>query len=141
MTIGALGLSVGCAGGSQQQATGNESTSQGQQEAEDMNALLQASCAGGNGSQRQESRSDTHAEIAYSMNYDIWTMNIDGSDAKPLTDTREFEESGPALSPDGKWIAFTRKSYETASSASPEPLPKIYVMKADGSCQTKSFRQ
>src|SRR5215210_641094 len=74
---------------------------------------------------------------------DIWTMDIDGSNRQQLTATGEVNgstvvEAQPAWSPNHKWIAFYRSHYVTTSgSAEPEGQSGIYVMNADGSCQTK----
>lgn len=121
----------------QHEFTGNESTRSAQpQIAEEMNDQSQTQCAEDSDRQRQESRSNTRAEMAFSTAYDIWTMNSDGTNPKKLTHSGE-EITDPALSPDGKRIAFTATDYELSSgspsSATPEALPSIYVMNADGS--------
>jgi Tol biopolymer transport system component len=70
-------------------------------------------------------------------------MDIDGSNRQQLTATgevrgSEVEEFQPAWSPGREWIAFHRSHYVTTSgSAEPEGQSGIYVMNADGSCQTK----
>lgn len=55
---------------------------------------------------------------------DIWTMNPDGSDQKPLTDD-EFPDSDPVVSPDGYTIVFVSSRSQEGS--------QIYSMDADGS--------
>jgi Tol biopolymer transport system component len=52
-------------------------------------------------------------------NSDLWTIGIDGSDARPLMETPDFEVS-PAWSPDGESIAFSVARNE--SSLPPTPL-------------------
>ena len=65
-----------------------------------------------------------------SGNFDIYTMNAQGTDVKRLTfDPRA--ERDPAWSPDGKQIAFTRKDGLS------DWFGDIYVMNADGSNQRR----
>jgi Tol biopolymer transport system component len=58
--------------------------------------------------------------------YTIWTMNADGTDARPLTDFQTRCNRYPRWSPDGKYIAF---------STTREGRYSIYVMNADGTDQ------
>jgi Tol biopolymer transport system component len=55
--------------------------------------------------------------------YDIWTMRADGSHLRKLTKDRQ-EDHCPSWSPDGRWIAFTRRNVHLAD---------LFVMRADGS--------
>ena len=57
-------------------------------------------------------------------NYDVWSMRADGSHLRRLTKTPRLEEHCPAWSPNGRWIAFTRRGVLPAD---------LYVMRADGS--------
>ena len=59
---------------------------------------------------------------------EIYVMNPDGSDVVQLTDNT-FEDSTPAWSPDGEWIAFARSDDEFTDF----DLFDIHVMRADGS--------
>jgi TolB protein len=61
---------------------------------------------------------------------DIWTMRSDGSDLHPVTQSNAFDSS-PALSPDGRRIAFARA--RTAFSDQVD----IFAMKVDGTDQTR----
>ncbi|MHB8512974.1 MAG: hypothetical protein ACYDCC_12430 [Actinomycetota bacterium] len=61
----------------------------------------------------------------------IWSMNADGSDAKRLTNSTEWEVT-PAWSPDGTKLAFTR--YSTRPGDFGE---SILIMNADGSGQRR----
>jgi TolB protein len=58
-----------------------------------------------------------------SGNYDIYIMDIDGSNQKRLTNT-EGQASNPSMSPDG-----TKICYDLSKGRDSE----IYVMNADGS--------
>jgi len=59
--------------------------------------------------------------------FDVYTMNIDGSDVRKLTtDGKSYR--APSWSPDSKYIAF-------ASQGDPSVLKYIYIMAADGSDQ------
>lgn len=56
----------------------------------------------------------------------IWTMNSDGSDIRPLTNTRiPIANFNPTWSPDGGRIAFERDDFSKGTSA-------IFVINADG---------
>ena len=55
--------------------------------------------------------------------YDIWTMRADGSRLRKLTRNR-IEDRCPSWSPNGRWIAFTRRNVYP---------PDLLVMRADGS--------
>ena len=56
----------------------------------------------------------------------VFTMNIDGTDVKQLTDTQGIGDSSPGWSPDGSRIAFVSKHPETR-------LNHIFIMNEDGS--------
>ena len=60
---------------------------------------------------------------------EIYVMDADGSDVKRLTET-PHEESGPAWSPDGTKIVYSRILDDNAEQ-------ELYVMNADGTCQTR----
>ena len=55
---------------------------------------------------------------------DIWLVPSDGGEARRLT-THEADDSSPAWSPDGKWIAFTSKRGEDENA-------QIYILPAGG---------
>lgn len=57
-------------------------------------------------------------------NYEIYTINPDGSGLKRLTDS-QFSDTTPSWSPDGLRLAF--------ASDKPDDIFEIYVMNADGS--------
>jgi len=58
--------------------------------------------------------------------FDIWTMNIDGTDMVNLTNTDSEDEYEPDVSPDGSSIAYVR-----VGSSDPS-LDGIYVVEEDG---------
>ena len=62
------------------------------------------------------------------FNYDIYTMNVDGSDVRQLTTDSEFDAE-PIWSPDGTKILFT--------SGRERMYFKIYSVNPDGSGETK----
>ncbi len=67
-----------------------------------------------------------------SGNFEIWVMNVDGSDPVQLTDDPELDDE-PSWSPDGKQIVFV--------TSRDDPLKlSLYVMNADGSDQHELVR-
>ncbi|MFW5947685.1 MAG: hypothetical protein ACOCUW_04260, partial [Gemmatimonadota bacterium] len=60
--------------------------------------------------------------IVFVAEGDLWTVSAAGGDATRLT-THPEQEADPALSPDGRWLAFT---------ATYEGPREVYVMPADG---------
>jgi Tol biopolymer transport system component len=60
---------------------------------------------------------------------DVYVMNADGSRQRKLTHTPEAGEGGPAWSPDGQQIAFTRLAWSRPGEVT------IVVMNADGSAK------
>jgi Tol biopolymer transport system component/uncharacterized protein YjbI with pentapeptide repeats len=75
-----------------------------------------------------------HSQIVFGPgDSGLWAMNADGSNQSRLL---ESAASAPAWSPDGTKIAFTRIVEESAdASATPESIPSIVIMNADGSDQ------
>src|SRR5688500_17629548 len=68
--------------------------------------------------------------IAYVDGGDIWVMEADGTNRRNLTNSLE-EETDPAWSGDGRYLAFTRAVYPPG----PWPDLDVWVMNADGSGQ------
>lgn len=72
------------------------------------------------------------SKIAFDRNtlgpsgWDIWVMNADGSDAKPLVDSPR-DEQGAAWSPDGTTIAYG------ANRAAGDPVKDLWLVQSDGS--------
>lgn len=67
---------------------------------------------------------------AHSGNLVLWTVGIDGGQAKQLTDTMSLF---PAISPDGKWVAFF------AYAAAADSKPKIEIVPFSGGPVIRSF--
>jgi Tol biopolymer transport system component len=66
-----------------------------------------------------------NGRIAFTRDGGVWTMNINGTGARRLTNG-----SGPTWSPDGTRIAFTRDDKAGGACC---PDTNVYVMNADGS--------
>jgi Tol biopolymer transport system component len=64
-------------------------------------------------------------------NYDVFTVDRDGSDLRQLTDW-PGEDGWPAWSPDGHWIAFTTTHDADGRYVGGGPYRDIYVMRPDG---------
>lgn len=69
-----------------------------------------------------------HAKDPDSNNWDIWVMNVDGSDMVNLTNTGEALDMLPEWSPDGEQIVFVSNRDNVAGDNR-----DIYIMNADGS--------
>ncbi len=63
-------------------------------------------------------------------NWDIWVMDINGSNKTQLT-TETTADIDPCWSPDGRWIAFSKGSYGTAT-ARDQDYWNIWVISVDG---------
>jgi Tol biopolymer transport system component len=82
----------------------------------------------------------------YDETYDIFAAHPDGSDITRLTDARGYDAEG-SYSPDGNWIVFSsmRDAYTGTLSKEdqerldmdPSYFAEIYIMRADGSQQTR----
>lgn len=81
---------------------------------------------------------------------DIYTMNVDGTEVRRLTDTLGYD-GGPFFSPDGRWIVYRAhhpktdqeiahyKSLLAQGLVEPNEMD-LYVMRADGSNQQQITR-
>ncbi len=58
--------------------------------------------------------------------YDLWRARWDGSGKRALTRTADADESAPAISPDGKWIAFL------SDRGDEDATTQVWVMPSDG---------
>lgn len=77
-------------------------------------------------------------EAYHNNNWDIFIMNADGSDQKPLTNTPDLHEHYPQATPDGKSICFLVDKGEGRST-----IRGIYTMSRNGSdrkCVAESGR-
>jgi TolB protein len=73
------------------------------------------------------------ARIAFQCGEAICLVNLDSGEVSQLTDPLPAHDSGPAWSPNGKLIAFTRTSVEPGSE---EFRVQLYVMRPDGTGAT-----
>ena len=65
---------------------------------------------------------------------DLWTMNADGSDLQRVTNTPDREESWPAWSPNGRWIAYAaHDSQSNPAGVHDSRITQIYVARPNGS--------
>ena len=62
--------------------------------------------------------------------YDLYSLSAPGAKLRRLTHTRVVHEFSPAWSPDGRSIAYVRRSF--ADENHPGPF-EIWVMRANGS--------
>lgn len=67
--------------------------------------------------------------IRYERSYELFSINIDGSNLKQLTNNSELGNAHPTLSPDGQWVAF--------DSGRADGNSDVYIMRPDGSAQTR----
>jgi len=58
--------------------------------------------------------------------YDVWRARWDGSEKRALTRTPDADEYQPAISPDGRWIAFISDRGDDGAEA------QVWAMRADG---------
>lgn len=81
----------------------------------------------------------------YNKNYDIWIMNVDGSNSLQMTTEKEKQEISPVWSPDGKWIAYVVKYsqekyfnlYDGKMTASSDLRSDIWVLNVNGGKPTQ----
>ena len=49
-------------------------------------------------------------DAAWSTNTDIWTVPVEGGEAKNLTEANKGADAQPAYSPDGRWLAYVSQA-------------------------------
>jgi TolB protein len=69
-------------------------------------------------------------------NYDIYVVDLDGSDQRRLTNWAG-EDGWPAWSPDGRWIAYTTSKDSVGQYRGRGPYLDIYVMHPNGSARRR----
>lgn len=71
--------------------------------------------------------------------HDIWIMNADGTDPKPLTKSPNNVDWFPRFSPDGSTVIFTRSKMGFVAENDAEMYDKwdIWIIKADGTDEKK----
>ena len=84
-----------------------------------------------NGVSRYPSWSPDRSKITFAANWDIYTVNANGTELAQLMDTPDDIDTTPSWSPDGARIAFASRT--PAQGA----VFDIYVMNADGSNVTR----
>ena len=85
-----------------------------------------------NGKVEQFQYSPDGSQIAYvsakNGSYDVWLMDADGSNARPLTDWYPEQERDPQWSPDGRWISYVSRGdiFLLATDSSSPPVNISY---------------
>ena len=85
-----------------------------------------------NGKVEQFQYSPDGSRIAYvsakNGSYDVWLMDADGSNARPLTDWYPEQERDPQWSPDGRWISYVSRGdiFLLAAESSSPPVNISY---------------
>jgi Tol biopolymer transport system component len=95
--------------------------------------LLVGCALGGIDVQRVKPELDRNAKIVFGLDWEIWSMDADGSNLIQLTNTESMKAAAISLSPDGKKIAFTAITSECGISGPFGPPLCIWVMDVDGS--------
>lgn len=81
-------------------------------------------------------REDVRTEGDYRVEAEIWTMNVDGSDARRLTSNKS-DDYGVAWSPDGTTLVFGAVQFAPDSTGELTPrTAHIYRISADGGIAT-----
>ena len=62
-------------------------------------------------------------ELAEDTGWDVWTLDLEGREARPVLDT-EYNEDSADLSPDGRWLAFQSDSTGT-NEVYVRPFPDV----------------
>ncbi len=78
---------------------------------------------------KNDNRFVVNIKIRGKTTYELWSINLDGSNLRQLTDHPGRGSVHPSISPDGNWIAF--------ESGRDMDDGEIYLMRPDGSQQTR----
>jgi len=86
---------------------------------------------GGQATARSESSSRSTPGIVFERNGDLFAISLDGSRTVRLTNTPVWREYSPAVSPDGRWIAYARRWLGSST---------IWIRSIDGRVQERITR-